>query len=119
MVKTFLIQLLIYESIYDLLNSPKCMSVMPGFDLDFCAFCCSFWFFLARFGFSSFLLFVDLRCFLLPVLALSGFSLLLISTTFNRSRQQMKENGNKKCSLLLSVALCCSFWFVVSVSICC
>ena len=56
-------------------------------------------------------------CFSLPVVALSGFSLLLIPTTFHRYRgslelKQMNENGNEKCSLLLFVAHF-GFWDVL------
>ena len=75
--------------------SPIRLSFKPGFHLDFLcvlllvlvfpapisvfAFCCSS------------LLFAAFRCFLLLVVALSGFSLLLMSTAFHRSRVGTNE----------------------------
>ena len=62
----------------------------PGFHLEFlCSlllvliFYCLFWFFNhgTRFGFS--LRFVDLGCFSMSILALSGFPKLLMSATFH------------------------------------
>ena len=61
-------------------------------------FVCLFLFFIARFGilvsdvhFCFLLLFVAFCCFSLPVVALSGFSLLFMSTTFHRSRAEANE----------------------------
>ena len=66
-----------------------------------------FGFFIARFNFSSsdvrlcfLLLFVAFCCFLLPVVAPSGFSFLLMSMG-RPELKQMNENGNEKCFLLL------------------
>ena len=123
------------------LNSMTCtckqtFSIKPGFHFDFLclllpvlvfpatlsvfAFCCSSLLFTAFRCLS--LPFVAFCCLLLLVVVLSGFSLLLMSTTFNRSRlKQMNENGKEKCSLLLLLARCCSFWFLgrVSIAFCC
>ena len=69
-----------------------------------------FGFFIAGFNFVSsdvwfgvLLLFAAFHCYSFPVIALSGFSLLLMSATFHRSRLEAKlnENGNEKCSSLL------------------
>ena len=66
----------------------------------------------SAFCYSS-LLFAAFRCFSLPIVALSGFSLLFMSAAFHRPElKQINEDGNKKCSLLLFVA-CCSFLLVL------
>ena len=81
------------------LRASSCL-LKPGFDLDLCACYCQFWFFQLR---CPILLFVAIRCFSLPVVVLSGFSLLLLSITFFR--------WNEKCSVWIFVARYCSFWF--------
>ena len=86
----------------------------------FCAFRCSSWFFLARFGFSS----SDVRCcfLLLSVAFFAAFRCpSLHFLAFHCSWHQppsigpelvrMNENGNEKCSLLLFVTRF-GFWCV-------
>ena len=119
----------LYQQIKQLIT--PLWSVKSGFHLDFCAFCCSSWFFLARFCFSS----SDVRCcFLLLFVAFCCFSLLfvaprcsfwlftallLISTTFYVGPELVRMNdGNEKCSLLLFVARF-GFWYVFSFGVRC
>ena len=78
------------------------LPIKPGFHLDFLClsllvlvFYCPFWFFPASMSVFAFrcssLLFAAFHCFSLTVVALSGLSLLLISTTFHRSRIGVNE----------------------------
>ena len=89
--------------------------------------------FIARLAFSCPLWVLQLRCPLLLFVALRSFLLLFITfrcppllflachcswyqpPSIGPEFMRMNGNGNEKCSLLL---FCCSFWFLVRVSIC-
>ena len=88
------------------------------------AFSCPFWFFELQCPLLLFVLFVAFccfaafHCFSLPVVALSGFSnsLLLISTTFHRSRIGANE---WKCEWKMLFVARFGFWFVFPFAVRC
>ena len=78
----------------------------------FSFFCCPFGFFQLRCPFCFMLLFVAFLLLTLLVAALFGFSLILMSIIFHRSR--IETNEWKLEWKMLFVAFCCSFWFCCS-----
>ena len=94
-VKQYLISCPPLVSKYVSLNilSEKTPTVKPGFHLDFLCLSLPFLVFpaLSDVRFCFFLFFVAFCCFWLLAVALSGFVLLLMSTTFQRSRVEANE----------------------------